>query len=138
MIDRNVHLKDYHLINDRIFERLKNVKWRTISLKVYFWGVFVSFVWNNLVRNCEGQSFRNYWDDNLKGSKFVGSKVPKVSQMKADINCGLDGVLVEVKLKFLHFRWKLMIYKWAKIKNCFLILHLSYCIIVHSDNFTFA
>ena len=45
---------------------------------------------------------REYRYDKLNGTQFVGSEVPKVGQLKADVYSGLNGVLVEVKLEFLH------------------------------------
>ncbi len=123
MIDRDVNLEDYHFVNDGIFQRLKYIQWWTVCLEVNFGGVFVGFVGYDLVGNGESNSFRNYWDNNLEWSKFVGSKVPKISQMKADINGSLYGVLIEVQLELLHFGWDLMISNGAKNKNCFLIIH---------------
>ncbi len=66
----------------------------------------------------------------MERPKFKVSEISKIIEMKADINSGLDGILIEVKLKFLHWGQVGLVYAGTKIKNCFLIMHdLNKCII---------
>jgi hypothetical protein len=60
----------------------------------------------------------------LEGTEFEGSQVAKVCEVEADVDGGLDGVLVEVKLELLHRCERGWADAWAKIKNCLLIIHL--------------
>lgn len=130
MIDWHMDLEDDHFINDGVFIGLEHIKWRAVGLNVDFGGRFLSFVGNNLVRDSQGNFFRKYRDNDLERPKFKISEISKISEMKADINSGLDCILIEVKLEFLHWGQVGLVYAWTKIKNCSLIMHsLIKCII---------
>ena len=83
----------------------------------------MGFVGNDLVGDGQCQSLWQDWDDDLEGTKFEGGQVAEVCEVETDVDGGLDGVLVEVQLEFLHWGQGRWVDAWAKIKNCFLIIH---------------
>ncbi len=130
MINRNMNLEDDQLINHAVFHRVKDIEWRAVSLDVDFGGGKMGFVGDDLVGDGKGKSLRECWDDDLKGAELEGGQISEVSEVKTDVDSGLNGVLVEVELEFLHGSEIRMDHAWTKIKNCFLIIHeLIKCII---------
>ncbi len=116
-------LEDNQLINHAVFHRVKHVEWRAVTLDVNFGSGKVSFFGDDLIGDGKSESFRECWDDDLKGAKFEVGQISEVSKVKTDVDCGLNGVLVEVELEFLHGGELRVVHAWTKIKNCFLIIH---------------